>query len=140
MRRRKFPFSDWAGDQVVLILGPVLVSVVLFVLYAVGLLSIGWPALLGVVLLVNLAGDVAYALKNEYSVKHRRVPLCNDLLGRRGAAESEFAVHGGGYKGTVLVSGERWQAASDTRIRAGAGVQVTDRRGLVLVVAPVLDQ
>lgn len=129
-----FPFRDWTWDQLLLILGPVLVSVLLVVLYAGGVAPLSWPALLVVVVLINLAGDVAYAVRNERSVKHGRAGLRNDMIGNRVTADGDFYRDGHSYRGMVLFSGERWRAVSDQRIVAGEPLNVTGRRGLVLDV------
>lgn len=135
MTRFKPPFRNWTWDQVLLILGPVAVSIILVALYAAGHLPIDWPALLIMVLLVNLAGDVAFALKSERSVKHRRVTLCNEMIGRRGVTDGAFLEYGRCYEGIVMLAGERWRARSDRAVAARAPVYVVGRRGLVVEVA-----
>lgn len=132
----KMPFSDWSWDQIVLIAGPVLVSLLLAALYLFDLLPIDWPALLVVIALINVAGDVLFALKSEYSVKRGRVRLCNDLVGSDAVAEGEFSGDDRPCQGTVVLAGERWRAVSDRPVHAGAAVTVTGRHGLVLNVIP----
>lgn len=135
MRRFKLPSSHWTWDQVVLILGPVLLSAVLLVLYAAGLLPVEWPGLLIIVLLVNLAGDLAYALKNERGVKQGRVPLCNDIVGSRATVVADFLRDGAAFTGVVAIGGERWRAVSTHALDEGDPVEVVGRRrGLVLDV------
>jgi len=136
MTRARTIFGDWSRDQLVLILGPVVLSILLVVLYAGGILRIGWPALLGLVALINLAGDVAFAVKNERSLKRGSANLCNDVVGSRAVAEDSFTRAGQRYEGTVILAGERWRAVSDRQVAAGERLGVTGRRGLVLDVVP----
>lgn len=136
MQRLTAMFSDWTRDEIVLILGPVLLSAVLVVLYAAGLRPVAWPALLLVVVLVNLAGDIAYAARTERRVKHGSVPLRNDVVGSRAIAGESFNAAGGSYRGAVVLAGARWRAVSDRPVEAGNPLRVTGRRGLVLEVAP----
>jgi len=135
MTRFKPLFTDWTWDQALLILGPVAVSVTLAVLYAAGHLPVDWPALLVMILLVNLAGDIAFALKSERSVRNRCVTLCNDIVGRRGITDDAFLESGRCYEGTVVLAGERWRARSDRSVAARTPVTVVGRRGLVVEVA-----
>lgn len=128
--------GGWTWDRIILILGPVLVSGLLIALYAGGLLPLGWPALLIVVVLINLAGDIAFAVTSERSVRRGRASLCNEIVGSRAFAERGFAPAGGVYRGMVGLAGERWQAVSDRRLEAGEALRVTGRRGLVLDVVP----
>lgn len=135
MKRLKLPLSEWSWDGIVLILGPVLVSVVLVALFTAGLLPFDWPGLLVLVALVNVAGDFVYALKNERSVKLGRVPLRNDVVGRQATVEASFAGRSPCH-GTVILAGERWRAVCNSRVDAGARVRIVGRRGLVLDVEP----
>jgi membrane protein implicated in regulation of membrane protease activity len=120
----------------VLILGPVAVSLALVVLSLAGLLPLEWPAVLLLVVLVNLAGDVAYAIGHERDLKRGRVALHNDIVGRSGVVEAGFE----GRRpdsGWVRIDGARWRAAADAAVSPGNAVVVTGRNGLVLRVAPV---
>lgn len=134
MKRSGSLFGNWTRDQVVLILGPILLSLLLVGLYAGGLRPVGWPTLLFVVVLINLAGDVAFAVKSERQVRSGRVSLRNDMVGRRTVAEDDFAGVGGAFEGRVRVAGERWRSVSDHPVAAGDTLRVTGRRGLVLHV------
>lgn len=136
MNRFRLIPGDRTCGQILLIVGPVVLSGLLITLYAVGVLPLDWPALLIVVVLINLAGDIAYAVKNERSVRHGRASLCNEIVGSRAIAENGFARDGGSCRGMVVLAGERWQAVSDRRIHAGEPLRVTGRRGLVLDVVP----
>lgn len=127
---------DWSRDRILLIIGPVVLSGLLIAMYAAGVLPLGWPALLMVLVVINLAGDIAYAVKNERSVRHSRASLCNEIVGSRAIAENGFARDGGFCRGMVVLAGERWQAVSNRRIHAGEPLRVKGRRGLVLDVVP----
>jgi membrane-bound serine protease (ClpP class) len=59
------------------------------------------------------------------------------LCGKRVAATESFADAGGEYHGTIVVHGEYWQAVSLVPVLAGQPVEITDLRGLTLVVEPV---
>jgi membrane protein implicated in regulation of membrane protease activity len=128
-------FADWSRDQFVLILGPVLVSVVLVALYLGGFLPVPWPALLLVVILVNLAGDVAYAMTSERGVMQGRAGLCNDVVGQQVVVETGFSRGGASCQGTVLLGAERWRAVCDRPAASGDTLSVTARRGLTLFVS-----
>lgn len=135
MNRPGSLFGKWTRDQVLLILGPVLLSVLLVGLNAGGVLSVDWPVLLFVVVLINLAGDVAFAVKSERQVRGGRVSLRNDIVGSRAVAEDDFTGVGRTYEGRVRLAGERWRSVSDHPVAAGDALRVTGRRGLVLHVA-----
>lgn len=134
MIRRLSIFSDWSRDQIVLILAPALASLLLVALYFGGMLAMPWPALLMLVLLINLAGDVVYAIRSERRVREGRTRLCNDPVGQRVVAEADFACGGSTCRGTVLLAGERWRAVCGRRVAGGETLAVTGRRGLTLVV------
>lgn len=135
MNRPRALFGNWTRDQILLILGPVLLSFLLVGLYVGGLLSMSWPALLLVVALINLAGDVAFAVKSERQVRGGRVSLRNDIVGSRVVAEDDFTGGGETFAGRVRLAGERWRSVSDHPVAAGDALRVTGRRGLVLHVA-----
>lgn len=136
MKRLLLPLGDWTWDQYLLILGPIALSILLVALYAGGLLAVGWPTLLVIVALINLAGDIVYAVRNERRVKRGDANLRNDMIGRRAVAEQAFTDAGRSYQGMVTLAGERWRAVSDRRVDAGESLSVTGRRGLVLDVSP----
>lgn len=127
--------ADCTRDQIVLILGPVLVSILLVALYLGGFRPVPWPALLMVVVLINLAGDVAFAMKSERGVQRGLTGLCNDVVGKRVIAESDFFRGDVSCQGTVLLGGERWRAVCDRPAAAGESLGVTERRGLTLLVS-----
>jgi len=127
--------GQWLRDQLILVLGPIVLSLVLVGLYATGLLPVTWPELLLLVVTINLAGDVALAVLNERSLKHGRVRLRNDIVGQRALADEAFGGAGGMRQGMVSIAGERWRAVCDSDVAAGEPLRVTGRRGLVLEVA-----
>lgn len=129
-------FRSWTWGQIVLTLGPVLLSVLLVALYATGERPVGWPALVFVVVFINRAGDSVFALWSGRAMKRGRARLCNDLVGSSATTGESFAGAGRSYRRTVMLAGERWRAASDRRGRAGEPLKVTGRRGLVLDVVP----
>lgn len=135
MKRLSRPPRGGFRDQLVLILGPWILSLVLVALYAGGLLTIGWPALLIAVVLVNLAGDVLLALRGERDIRNDSLRLCNDLRGRRVTARAAFQRQGARYRGVVMLAGERWWADSAQAVAAAESLTVTGRHGLVLEVA-----
>lgn len=135
MTRPPSKFTDWTRDQLVLILGPVLVSVLLLALYVGGFLPVPWPALLMAVIVINLAGDVAYAMTSERGVRQGRSGLCNDVVGKRVVAESGFSRGDTSCHGTVLLGAERWRAVCARPAAAGDSLRVTERRGLTLLVS-----
>jgi len=96
-------FRGLSREQIVLLLGPVAVSVVLAGLYVFGMLPIDWPGLLLAIVLVNLAGDLAYALRDERNVRRGRVSVRNAIVGCRAVAEHSFTRDGRLYRGRVLV-------------------------------------
>jgi len=138
MRRFGLP-QGWTWDGILLILGPILASLMLVSLYMAGSLPVSWPALLVVIVLINLAGDVVFAVRNERSLARGGANLRNDMVGCRVTAEDRFTPAGGSYRGIVFLSGERWQAACGHRAETGERLAVTGRRGLVLDVAAALD-
>jgi len=121
----------------VLLLGPVVVSVILVALYVAGLLDVDWPVLLIGIVLLNVAGDLAYALRDERRVKQGGAGLRNAITGREAVATQAFTACGGSYQGRVRLAGELWRARSARPLRVGTPVTVTGRRGLVLDVEPV---
>lgn len=133
LRLPPFPGS-WTWEQILLILGPIAASIVLVALYAAGVLPLSWPALLILVVGLNLAGDVLFAIRNERKLAQGGEALCNDVVGSRAVAEEAFTRAGHRYRGTVTLAGERWRAASDRQIYPGDPLTVTGRRGLVLDV------
>lgn len=128
------PSGQWTRDQFVLVLAPIVVSLALAGLYASGLLPVTWPLLLVLVISINLAGDVALAVQNERNLKHGRVRLRNDVVGRPAKADEAFAGAGSTRRGMVSLGGERWRAVCDSDVAAGEPLRVTGRRGLVLEV------
>lgn len=126
--------GSWTWEQILLILGPVAASIVLIALYAAGNLPLGWPALLILVVGLNLAGDVVFAIRNERKLARGGEALCNDLVGSRAVAEEAFTPSGRRYTGAVTLAGERWYAASDRPVYPEDPLTVTGRRGLVLDV------
>lgn len=136
MNPYRVKLGDWTWDQVILILGPVLLSVLLVALYAAGVRPVSWPALLVVVVLINFAGDIAFAIRSERKVKRGSVDLRNEVVGSRAIAEEAFTSDGRLYRGTVMLTGERWQAVSEWRVCAGDPLSVVGRHGLVLDVVP----
>lgn len=132
-------FQDWSRAQVVLLLGPLVVSVVLAVFYVSGMLPFEWPGLLLAIAVVNLAGDLAYALRDEHNVRQGKIELRNAIVGQRAVAEQSFVVEGRSYSGRVTLAGESWEARSVEPVEAGTPVQVAGRHGLVLQVTPASD-
>lgn len=132
-------FQGWSRAQILLLLGPLAVSAVLVVLYLRGMLPFGWLGLLIAIVLVNVAGDLVYALREQRNVKQGRIRLCNEIVGRRVVAEQSFTGDGHSYRGRVTLAGESWRARSNEPVHAGARVAVADRHGLVLEVVPVVD-
>lgn len=128
-------FTTWTRDQLVLILGPVLVSALLVALYLGGFLPVPWPALLMAVIVINLAGDVAYAMTSERGVRQGRSGLCNDVVGKQVVVETDFSRGDASCQGTVLLGAERWRAVADRPAAAGDALRVTERRGLTLHVS-----
>lgn len=128
-------FADWNRDQLVLILGPILVSALLAALYVLGFLPVPWPALLMAVILINLAGDIAFAMRSERGVRQGRSGLCNEVVGSRVIVETDFSRGNPSCQGTVLLGGERWRAVCHRPAAAGDSLTVRKRRGLTLVVS-----
>ena len=94
-------------------------------------ISVSWPliagaALTSVALMMLIAGFALQA--------HRRAVVIGgqELLGAKGEIVEWQAT-----KGAVRVRGEIWSAEADHAFAPGEMVQVKERRGLVLVVAPV---
>lgn len=123
----------------VLVLGPMVVSVVLAAFYLSGMLPFEWPGLLLAIAVINLAGDLAYALRDERDVKQGKADLRNRIVGRRAVAEQSFAGKEGSYSGRVTLAGESWAARSVHPVDAGTPVEVSGRHGLVLEVTPASD-
>lgn len=132
-------FQGWSRAQVVLLLGPLAVSAVLVVFHLHGMLPFGWPGLLIAIVLVNVAGDLVYALREQRSVRQGRIRLCNEIIGRQAVAEQSFTGDGHSYRGRVTLAGESWRARGNEPFHAGARVAVAGRHGLVLEVVHVGD-
>lgn len=67
---------------------------------------------------------------------HRRVPVSGGegIVGLEGSVIDDFTEGEGGYRGSVFVEGEYWDAVSSEPLSKGDGVTVTEMKGLVLTV------
>jgi membrane-bound serine protease (ClpP class) len=71
---------------------------------------------------------------------HRRRILTGDeaQIGSVGVADVDFQPTTGGYAGSVLIHGERWQATSAEPVAVGTSLEVLGRDGLTLRIRPTL--
>jgi len=67
---------------------------------------------------------------------HRRVPVSGGegIVGMEGSVLDNFTEAEGGYRGSVFVEGEYWDAAANEPLSKGDGVTVIEMKGLVLRV------
>jgi membrane-bound serine protease (ClpP class) len=94
-------------------------------------ISVSWPLIAGatltsVALMMLIAGFALQAYRREVVIGG------HELIGAKGEV-----VEWDGLRGGVRVRGEIWSAEADRGFALGDVVQVKERRGLVLVVAPV---
>jgi membrane-bound serine protease (ClpP class) len=95
-----------------------------------GILSISWKSIATVAILSGIFffGVLSYAVKAQLS---KVMTGREGLIGESGLAKTDVF-----HSGTVVIHGEIWNALSDTPVRAGQRVTVTDVKGLTVRVKP----
>jgi membrane protein implicated in regulation of membrane protease activity len=74
------------------------------------------------------------AVWQERAVARGRSPVWHALEGREARVVAPFQAHTEGFRGHVLLNGERWWGRCDAPLQPGERTRVRARDGLVLVV------